>query len=182
MAPSLTRLATPRSSGLGPRSALVLASLLSLMLATTAMAALPVVHHVSAGGPDACLAIGFPHPGCDGNYSLVANEYADGSVKGQYVDRFAQGNGFSAVIDCLSVVGDDAWVSGVITSGSGFARDWTGLRVSTRVRDNGTSANDPADQIGASTIDGINGAATRCTEHATDDRFFDTPQGQVTVG
>jgi hypothetical protein len=182
MAPSLGRLAAPRSTGVGPLSALVLASLLALILASTALATGPVVHHVSAGGPDACLAIGFPHPGCDGNYSFVADEYADGSVMGRYVDRFAQGNGFSAVIDCLSIVGNEAWVSGVITSGSGFASDWTGLRLSTRVRDNGTSANDPADQIGVSIIDGVNGDATLCTEHATNDRFFDTPQGQVTVG
>jgi hypothetical protein len=161
-----------------------MASVLSLMLANTAAANGPVVHNVTAGGPDACIALDFPHPGCDGNFSLVANEYADGSVKGEYIDRFAHGNGFIAVIDCVSVVGNEAWVSGVITSGNGFARDWRGLRVSTRVRDTGTSANDQADQISISIIEGINDDPTPwtpCTDHSTDTPLFDTPQGQVVV-
>ena len=43
----------------------------------------PVVHRVSAGGPDIC---GPDHPGCDGNYSLLALQMADGSVSGQWED------------------------------------------------------------------------------------------------
>ena len=72
---------------------------LALLLATAASAGGPVAHRVSAGGPDACIAFGFPHPGCDGNFSLVGTVYADGSMSGQYTDRFARGNGFHAVID-----------------------------------------------------------------------------------
>jgi hypothetical protein len=157
-------------------SVLTMAVALALMLTTMASAASPVVHRVSAGGPDACIAFGFEHPGCDGNFSLHATQYADGSVKGQYTDRFARGNGFHAVIDCLSVVGNDAWVSGVITSGTFDGIDLAGLPVATRVRDNGTSANDPADQISFSFL----GDATPCTVNVPYP-LLDTPQGQVKV-
>ena len=160
----------------------VLTMVLVLVLGPTALATGPVVHHVSAGGPDACTFFGFTHPGCDGNFSLVANEYADGSVSGQYTDRFARGDGFHAVIDCLSVVGNDAWVSGVITSGiftdpdTGEVFDLTGLPVATMVRDNGTSANDTADQISFSFL----GDPTPCTEQVAYP-LFDAPEGQVRV-
>jgi hypothetical protein len=90
----------------------------ALILTTMAFAKGPVVHRVRVGSPDACLAlVGAAHPGCDGNFSLTAIEYADGSVSGQYTDRFANGDGFHAVIDCLVVEGNRAWASGVITSG-----------------------------------------------------------------
>jgi hypothetical protein len=156
---------------------------LVLVLGPAAMATGPVVHHVNAGGPDACVSLlGFTHPGCDGNFSLSAHTYADGSVSGQYTDRFAQGDGFHAVINCVSVVGSDAWVSGVITSGiitdpnTGEVIDLTGLPVATRVRDNGTSANDPADQISFSFL----GDPTPCTAHLPYP-LGDAPEGQVRV-
>jgi hypothetical protein len=149
---------------------------LALMLVTAAWAMARVVHHVNAGGPDACEAFDFDHPGCDGNFSLSAREFADGSVSGQYTDRFAQGDGFHAVIDCVSVVGNDAWVSGVITQGTFDGQDLSGLPVATRVRDNGTSANDPPDQIHFSRI----GDPRPCTLHVNY-RLFDAPDGQVSV-
>ena len=68
---------------------------LVLVLGPAAFATGPVVHHVTAGGPDACVFFGFEHPGCDGNFSLVAHEYADGSVSGQYTDRFRTGRWLS---------------------------------------------------------------------------------------
>jgi hypothetical protein len=133
---------------------------------------------VNAGGPDACIAFGFEHPGCDGNFSLVAKEYADGSVSGQFTDRFANGNGFHAEIDCLVVNGNEAWISGVITEGKFDDFDFTGLSVNTRVRDNGTSANDPADQISISWI----GDDFTCKDQRADVlSLFDTPEGQVKV-
>ena len=100
----------------------------SLILTTVAFAKGPVVHRVSVGGPDACALLDGTHPGCDGDFSLTAIEYADGSVSGQYTDRFANGDGFHAVIDCLVVDGNQAWVSGVITSGR-FTDPDTGERV-----------------------------------------------------
>jgi hypothetical protein len=156
---------------------------MALILTTMAWATGPVVHRVSAGGPDACVAFGATHPGCDGNFSLTAREYADGSVSGQYTDRFANGDGFHAVIDCLVVEGNRAWISGIITSGrftdpdTGEVFDLAGLYVLTSVQDNGTSANDPADQISLSFIAF---EQTPCTE-TPDVDLLDAPEGQVTV-
>ena len=55
---------------------------LTLVLATTASAGEPITQHVSDGSPDAWIAFGFEHPGagCDANFSLMANLYADGSM------------------------------------------------------------------------------------------------------
>jgi hypothetical protein len=155
----------------------------ALVLTTMAWATGPVVHKVSAGGPDACVAFGFEHPGCDGNFSLTAIQYADGSVSGQYSDRFARGDGFHAVIDCLVVDGNQAWVSGVITKGrftdpdTGEVFDLAGLYVLTTVVDNGTSANDQVDEISFSFIDFV---PTPCTE-MPDLPLLPAPEGQVTV-
>ena len=96
-----------------------------------------VVHRVSAGSHD------LVPPGDDANYSLIAIQHADGRITGQYTDRFARGGGFHARVTCLSVVGNDAFIGGVITTPA----DLEGQEVVTRVRDNGTSANDPPDEI-----------------------------------
>ena len=131
----------------------------------------PVVHHVSVGGADVCVSFGL-HAGCDGNFSLVANEKADGSVTGQYTDQFGHGNGgFHATVNCLSVYGNEAWVSGVVTHGNFQGFDLTGLPVITRVADNGTSG----DQISVSFI----GDTTSCLDEP-DLPLFDMT-GQVTV-
>ena len=133
----------------------------------------PLVSQVSVGSPDACEAFGAP-TGCDANYSLVANEYADGSVTGEWTDQFGHGNGgFHATIDCLSVDGNEAWVSGVVT----YPKDFAGLPVGARVADNGTSKNDPADQISFSFF---GGDAPSCTEQP-DYGLFDLTNGQVIV-
>ncbi len=162
----------------GAASALTVAVSAVLIGATIAWAGKgPVEHHVSAGGPDACIALGFEHPGCDANFSLVANEYADGSMSGEYSDRFANGDGFHADVDCVVVSGNDAWISGVITHGRFDGIDLAGLEVLTRVRDNGTSANDPPDQISFSFIDTV---LPDCTEQP-DLLLLDAPQGQVTI-
>lgn len=156
------------------------APVLALLLVTAASAVdSPIVHRVSVGGPDACTGLGFPHPGCDANFSLTAKQYADGSASGQWTDRFSQANGgggFHAVIDCVNVIGNTAWVSGVITHGTFAGQDLTGLPVVTRVRDNGTSANDPPDQISFSFI----GNPTPCTV-PLNYVLLAAPQGQVKV-
>jgi hypothetical protein len=162
----------------GAASALTVGVLAVLIGATIAWAAKgPIEHYVSVGSPDACIAFGFEHPGCDANFSLVANQYADGSVSGEYSDRFANGDGFHADVDCLVVSGNDAWISGVITQGRVDGIDLAGLEVLTRVRDNGTSANDPPDQISFSFIDV---ELPDCTEQP-DLPLLDAPQGQVTI-
>jgi len=106
-----------------------------------------VTHHVSLGSNDACAAFGLPN-GCDGNFSLVANMKADGSVSGQWQDSFAGGGeGVHVAVDCLNVVGNGAVVSGFITHGQEGGVDVSGQYAATAVMDNGTSANDPPDQI-----------------------------------
>lgn len=116
-----------------------------------------VVNRVTASGSDADL-IG---PGGDANFTFSALKRADGSASGQWTDQFGHGNGgFHAVIDCVHVVGNEAWVSGTITSGNIFGFDLTGFPVGTRVADNGTSANDPPDQISFSFL----GDPTPCTD------------------
>ena len=161
---------------------LVLVLLVALIAAIPALGARPG-HSVHVGGPDVCAAFGLP-PGCDANHSLVAIEHADGSVTGQWTDQFGFGNGgFHAVIDCLEVDGSEAWVSGWIThetiSGDGSL---VGEPVSGRMRDNGTSANDPADQISFSHIgeDGGDHPHGTCDEQP-DYEQLDMPQGQVKV-
>jgi len=155
----------------------------------------PIVHRVSAGGPDACRAYGAEHPGCDANYSLVAFQYADGTAKGQYIDRWANGNGFHAVVDCLDVGGNRAWIGGTITGGhftmiddmgEEVLVDMTGLGFVTSVQDNGASANDPADQISFSMIqmedcDPSMMACGPCTDRHPMLMLFDAPDGNVVV-
>ncbi len=131
-----------------------------------------VVHRVSAGGHDLNIA-----ENTDANFSLVAIEYGDGSMSGQWTDQFGQQDGgFHAEVNCLRVVGNQAWISGVITSGSVPGFDLTGLPVITRVQDVGNSANDPPDRISFSFI----GNPTPCT--ATPNLILlPMTDGQVTV-
>ncbi len=94
----------------GISSTLTMALVLVLLLTTVASARgrNPILHRVHVGGPDACDEFG-DLPGCDKNFSLVAIEYADGSVRGQYTDQFGDGTGgFHAVINCVEVDGNVA--------------------------------------------------------------------------
>jgi hypothetical protein len=151
---------------------------LGMLLSSTASAGSPVVHRVSAGGPDICVGVG-KKPGCDANFSLVALQRADGTVSGQISDQFAgRIGGYHAVITCLSFSqdGPEAWIGGVVTHGSYLGQDMTGFPFVLRVRDNGTSANDPADQISLP----IEGGPGACTEQL-DLHLFDAPRGQVKI-
>jgi len=161
--------------------------LLTSMLATTVVLAdSSIIHKVSVGGPDACE--GFElEPGCDKNFSLSALAYDDGSASGQWIDRWGGGlGGFHTDIDCLVVDGNTAWVSGVVTQGvyrdpeTGEEFDLAGLAVGTMVRDNGTSANDPADQISYSAFE-IDGPPYDVCTAMSEYPLFDAPQGQVIV-
>jgi hypothetical protein len=105
--------------------------------ATLSSARGPAVHRVSAGGADQIA------PGVDANWSLIAFQYADGTASGQWSDQFGHGNGgFHAVVECLNVVNNEAWVSGTARGG-----DFDGRRWMAHMRDNGTSAKDPEDEI-----------------------------------
>ena len=112
-----------------------------------------VVHRVSVGSSDGNP---FPH-GTDGNFSLIALVKADGGVSGQWQDAFGRdfatgntdgfGNGVHVDVNCVEIVGNQAWISGVATDNTN-----AGKPVITRVRDNGTSANQPEDEISFSFI------------------------------
>jgi hypothetical protein len=138
-----------------------------------------VVHHVSLGSNDACEAFGL-EPGCDANFSLTANMYADGSVKGQWNDTFAGGGeGIHVSIDCLNVVGNGAVIGGVITNGQAGGVDVSGQRALTAVVDNGTSSNDPADQISFSFFPFPNMSCTQLVPGNFP--LFNLTKGQVKV-
>lgn len=82
-----------------------------------------VLAHVSVGSNDLCRAEGLK-PGCAADFSLVATEYADGTVKGEWSDQSGHGNGgVHVTVNCLDatyyVLPQEswpiAWVSGVVT-------------------------------------------------------------------
>lgn len=138
----------------------------------------PVIHHVTIGGPDVCSGFG-AQPGCDANFSLVANQHADGSVSGMWVDRFSQnfgGGGITVAVNCLAVEGSTAWISGVIVRPAEMA----GLLAITRARDLGTTANELADRFITVYDPGFFGGSADCLEEP----FYpllEAPQGQVVI-
>ena len=142
-----------------------------LLALSPAASADSVIHQVSVGSADIA-----PPPGTDANFSLSAIERDDGTVSGQWQDTvFGRGTaavGLHVEVDCLVVVGNDAWVSGIITRPNSLA----GLPAITRVRDNGTSADDPADQVSFTFI----GIDATCTDQP-DLPLNDLINGQVTV-
>jgi hypothetical protein len=144
------------------------------MLASAAARADGVVHQVSVGGADQDAT---NHT--DANFSLSAVEHGNGTVTGQWSDQFGQGQGGIHVqVNCLLVQGNEAWVSGIISSGNFNGADLSGLPVITRVQDNGKSANDPPDAISFSFI----GNATPCTGGpALNLQLVPMTAGQVTV-
>ena len=97
----------------------------------------PVVQRVTVGGADATL---YGPPGSDANFSLIALERADGTVTGQLHDSWSKNSGFHAVIDCLSVDGNDAWVSGTVTKS--VEPVFVGRTVNIQVRDGGDAGED----------------------------------------
>ena len=86
-------------------------------------------HSVRVGGPDLAGA------GVDGNYSLVAKVDEAGNVSGEWQDAFTQDPGFHISVTCLTVVGNQAWVGGVITQASNPA--FVGVQARTLVTDGG---------------------------------------------
>jgi len=139
------------------------------------------VHQVIAGSPDLCTGVG-DRPGCDANFSLHALQRADGSVTGQWDDRFSQVNGGGGVhvaIDCLNVIGNQAYISGVVTQS--LNSDLVGHDALTKVVDNGRSANDPPDEISI-TFTGTGDVDCNTLPDFSDViPLFPVPQGQVVV-
>jgi len=141
-------------------------------------------HRVSVGGADVCEALGLP-TGCDANYSLTATVDADGNARGQWQDTFAGGGlGQHSAIDCVNIQGNTAVIGGVVTHGTdGFGNDVTGFRSLTAVVDNGTSQQDPADQISGSFMapSGYDCHAYSIEDFEVDGVLYDLTHGQVTI-
>jgi len=162
------------------------AMIVVVLFVGSASAQVPIVNYVHAGGPDLEDAdVPGSEPGFDKNFSLLAFRYADGSASGTLTDGYAGGGnlGLRARIDCVHVVGNTAWVSGVVTRGrildaDGNPFDIAGYYVRTAVQDNGNGS-DPSnpDKISFSAIRST--APYACS--AMLGAFFDMPRGQVTV-
>lgn len=150
-----------------------------------------VVHRVSIGGPDICFGLN-ERPGCDANLTLIALEMADGSVRGQWEDVSGQLPGHAgaesplhAVVTCIEIstlvtpLGTvmQAWVGGVVT----YPASLEGHPVIIRVRDRGTSNNEPADVISRSIVDPQDeGISANCHDRPLMGFAF-APQGQVMI-
>ena len=133
-----------------------------------------VVNKVSVGGSDQDVTLN-----TDANFSLTAIRYGDGSVGGEWSDQFGQGQGGVHVdVNCLVVQGNQAWIGGIIRSGSTGQGgvDLSGLTALTRVVDLGTSSNDAPDAISFTFI----GLAVQCTAQPNLP-LFPMTGGQVTV-
>ena len=154
---------------------------------TAVSAQSPIVNFVHAGGSD----IEDPDlpgsgPGFDKNYSLLAIKYADGTGSGKLIDRYAGGGGLGlkADIDCIHVVGNTAWVSGVVTQGQlldneGNPFSIVGWYVRTRVQDNGRN-NDPTSPDRVAFTQARSSAPFLCANGFMS-AFWDMPGGQVIV-
>jgi hypothetical protein len=94
------------------------------------------------------------------------------------VDQSPQGIGIHVAVNCLNVIGNQAWVSGVITQSRNPGL--VGLDALAEVIDNASSANDPADQISFSLI----GFGIPCSDApglGVPHRIWSVPQEQVVV-
>lgn len=142
-----------------------------------------IVHRVSVGGPDQCSSLGLK-PGCDGSFSLVAMQWEDGSVTGEFTDSYGGPGALHATVDCLlvQVIPErttlEAWVGGVMT----HPKEAAGHRVITRMRDNGTSKNDPRpDAISRGIVDPERENVSSNCQDKPDMGFAQALQGQVTI-
>ncbi len=147
------------------------------------------------GSNDLCPALGLK-PGCDANYSLVANKWVDGTVKGQLQDGFGRDSngqqlgGIHASIDCLVMVDIQvgiytfgvAWVSGVVTRSSSPSFN-EGDGVITAAVERGTSSQDLFQDLGTFTYPlSAFPAGTTCVDMPNLQVFLNTSFiGQVTM-
>jgi hypothetical protein len=104
-----------------------------------------VCDSVTVGSTDVAV-IGTP-PDNDANLSMVAIQFCDGAVKGQWQDTFGKGEfAFHIEVTCVEVDNNNAWVSGVIKRANKGIQFLIGLPVITRVEDNGNAANGGIDK------------------------------------
>lgn len=138
-----------------------------LLVATNAYAAKAA--KVRVGSPDAF------GPGTDGSYSLIAQIDEAGNVSGEWQDAFTQNPGFHIHITCLTVVGNQAWIGGVITQATNPA--FIGVQARGLVVDGGPGS--AGDSI-SFTVFYPNGGAPDCAAQ-TPYQQFPVPQGEVSI-
>lgn len=139
-----------------------------LLLAPEAFAAKAA--KVVVGSPDAFGA------GTDGNYSMNAQIDEAGNVSGEWQDAFTQNPGFHIKVTCLTVVGNTAWVGGVIDQATNPA--FIGVQARARVVDGGLP-NGGGDSI-SFTVIFPNGGAPDCAAQAPFQQF-PLFQGNVSI-
>jgi hypothetical protein len=107
-------------------------------------------------------------------FAFTAIKHADGRVTGmsQLVRRFPVGPDarFHVEVTCLRVVGNHAWIGGIVRSTS--LADFDGTEAAFQVEDNGEGRNDPPDLISFEGVGGLPGYAEEyCNTMAPDDLF-----------
>ena len=121
-------------------------AMLLAVLASVSAAAPPdvtehgrAVHWASGGGT-----VGYG--GALNTHAFTARIDADGNASGQaeFQLRFIDAT-VHAVVNCLEVVGNDAWIGGTITRSSNPSVVGEGLDIVFRVQDNGEGDGPPAD-------------------------------------
>lgn len=154
--------------------------------ATGPAAAGGILHSVHVGSPDLCTFLG-ARPGCDGSWSVTALQFEDGTVTGEFADRWAMGSGIKGRVDCLVVDGNRAWISGTAEYFEN-GKVVQGVFV-VSAADNGVAAvsGEPPDQISFTAAD-LPGNLPDCAQlYAYYVSGFDAlrvhylPQGQVTI-
>ena len=111
----------------------------TLLAVLVSVGAAGPVHWASGGGT-------VEYAGTLNTHSFTAQIDADGNVKGQaefqlrYIDATVH-----AEVNCLEVVGNDAWIGGTITRSSNPAVVGLGLDILFRVQDNGEGNASPPD-------------------------------------
>ena len=130
-------------------------ALLVLGVVTTAAYA-GQAHTVTVGTADVVLV----PPGGDGNFSLTARIDIDGNVSGEWQDASTTNPGFHMRVTCLNVVGNTAWLNGVITQASNNAL--IGLPTVTQVVDNSPSG--VGDQISFTVFSPVGNPIPSCLD------------------
>jgi hypothetical protein len=114
---------------------------------TLAMAWQPISNAAPDNGPSASGHGNLTAGGELRTFSFTAVTHKDGTVTGEAeLDNRSTGNTIHLSINCLTVSGNKALVSGVVTNSHG-PDDFVGWIGTFEVIDNGEGANDPADRI-----------------------------------
>ncbi len=124
-------------------------------------------------------------PGDRRTFSFTAKRFADGSVEGQW-ERIRRQDGNAAdskshgVVTCFTIIGNQAWVGGMATSG--VASDPPNNETAFRVVDNGQGKNAPADQMSLQFVSGGPGfAAGYCDATPESPALRDIESGNIQV-